>query len=583
MVGCSRSMTRPSLMPRSQTILSAEVSKAGTKASGIRIRRVLCSLGIALGGVYAYSLRFAMSPDGIGYLDVARAYVRHDWTTAINGWWSPAYSWILAVFLSGFSPTSRTEYPLLHLVNFLCFAFASWSFHRFWQSLLISIEESNAELAGLPALAPLVFDLFGYSLFFFLFLPLIFLPTPDILASAFVFLIGERLLRCESRGSFSLRDGATLGFLFALAYLAKAIFLYFSIAVLVMAIFDRRTRRPRVLLLSALVLVSMIAPWAVALHHTFGEWTLGFTGRLNYAWFVDGTETRTFLLPAGAPLPYFPGKRVFSQPAIYQVQTQPNITYVPWYDPGRFDKSDHARFQWRGQIDAIEKNLVWLRDWFCLRLGPISVVVLALFLGSGAAGRRAFARYSVIALPALLVFAMYLLVFIRTPRYVVAVTIVLLAVVLASARLPRTNAAGVRAILVSGLIVFTLTNLPGLIDTFAALPNRNLDPTVEVAEALAQSGIQANSQVGTVGDAIFAFWAHLARVNIAAEIWNDDAPLFWGADSARRNEMLCVMGKSGASVVIAPPPPGADVNGWVPLGQSGYWMYRISPQRCGSN
>ncbi len=570
-------------MSKSETLSPTNLSCQARDMTYARIRPVLCALGIALGAAYAYSSRFAMSPDGVEYLDVARAYVRHDWTTAINGWWSPVYSWILAVFLSVFSPSSRTEYPLLHAVNFLCFVLASWSFHRFWQALLISIEEPRAGSAGLPALAPLAFDLSGYGLFFFLFLPLIAVPTPDVLASAFVFFIAERLLRYENRLSIRLRDGATLGILFALAYLSKAIFLFFSIAVLAMAFLDRRTRNPKPLLLSALVLVVVIAPWVAALHRSFGQWTLGFSGQLNYAWFVDGTQTGTFPGPIGAALPYFPGDRVFAQPAIYRVQTRPNITYVPWYDPGRFDKSDHARFQWHGQINAIQKNLVWLRDWFCVRLGPMSVAVLALLLGSGTVALIAFARYSVVALPTLLIFAMYVLVFIRTPRYVAGVTVVSFALALASVRIPRTNTVLVRAILASGLITFTLTNLPGIIDTFAALPNRSLDPTVEVAEALAHSGIQANSHIGIVGTGLYAYWPHLARVNVAAEIWDDDAPLFWSADSSRRNAMLCAMAEAGASVVVAHPPQNADLNGWLSLGKSGYWMHRISQQKCGAS
>jgi hypothetical protein len=50
---------------------------------------------------YALELNGA---DGLAYLDVARAYVRYDWHTAINGYWGPLYAWLLAI-----------EMRLLHL------------------------------------------------------------------------------------------------------------------------------------------------------------------------------------------------------------------------------------------------------------------------------------------------------------------------------------------------------------------------------------------------------------------------------------------------------------------------------------
>ncbi len=548
-----------------------------------RVRLGLFTVGIILAAVYAYSYRFAISPDGIGYLDVASAYVRHDWTTAINGWWSPAYSWILAVFISVFSPASRNELPLLHFVNFICFTFTAWCFHRFWRALLGSIQEPDVNFAALSSLAPLALDLFAYGLFFFLLLPLVPTTTPDLFAASFMFLIAERLLRCKTRGTITWQDGLTLGLFFAFGYLAKAILLYFSIAVIGMTWVDRGLRNRRVLLISCIVLLVVIAPWAVMLHQSFGCWTLGFSGRLNYAWFVDGTKTGTYPGPVGAPLPYFPGPVVFTQPSIYAVHTQANITYLPWYDPGRFDQSDHARFQWRGQIAALQKNLVWLRNWFFVGLGPMSVVVLALLLGSGVAAGTFFRRYLAVAVPVLAIFAMYSLVYIRTARYIVVLAVLLFSFALASVKFKRTNQVLVRGILAGGLILFTLTSLPGILDAFAGLSNHNPDAMVEVAEALNHAGIPANSRVGTVGTGLYAYWARLARTNVAAEIWDEDAPLFWNADSSRRNAMLCVMGKAGASFVVGFPPPNADLSGWEPLGKSGYWMHRESQQECGEN
>lgn len=545
------------------------------------LRGLLLCLGLGLGAIYAYSYRFAMNPDGIGYIDVANAYFRHDWATAINGYWSPVYSWILATFLYIFRPTSRTEFPLVHLVNFLCFAWTSWSFHRFWQAVSSSVRRSNHQLVGLPTLAPLAFDLFGYSLYFWLFLPLIPTVTPDLLGSSFIFLIADRLLRRQTRGSDRLRDGAALGLLFAIAYLTKAIMFYFSIFTLVIALVDRRISRRRTLLISALTFAFLIAPWVIALHETFGRWTLGFSGQLNYAWLVDGTETGT-IEPngAGAPLPYFPGRRIFTDPAIYEVQTKSNITYLPWYDASRFDHSHHPQFQWRRQLAAVKGNLGWLTEWVFVNLGPMTVVALALLAASGAAAATAFSRYVTIAFPAAAMVGMYVLVTVRTPRYVAAVAVVLFSLGLASVRLERANKALASAILVGGLIVFAVTNLPGAMNIVSGLSDQGSNPVVEAAEAIRSSGVEPNTRICTVGAGVYAYWAHLAGVNIGAEIWNSEVPLFWNADLSRRNSMLCAMGNSGVFAVVGAAPANADLSGWEPLGHSGYWMYRVPERAC---
>ena len=567
-------------MLTSETIVAGTAAKLLERARHARIRRIVCCLGIVMGAVYAYSFRFLMSPDGVGYLDVASAYLRHDWTTAVNGWWSPAYSWILAVFIRISSPTARTEYPLVHLVTFLCFAFTSWSFYLFWEALRNSVHGTNVELVGLPTLTPMTVDLFVYSLFFSLFLPLIALPTPDVFASAFVFLIARRLLQFETRDSTTWRDGVFLGLLFGIAYLAKAALFYFSIAALATAVFNAKTRSRKPLFVAALVFVIVVSPWIILLHRSFGVWTLGFSGQLNYAWFVDGTETERFLEPNGAPLPYFPGSVVFRQPTIYKVQTQPNITYVPWYDAARFYKSRRARFQLQGQIAAIEKNLVWLRTWIFITLGPMSVTVTSLLLGSGVVMLAAMRRYSTIAAPALAILAMYGLIFIRTPRYIAAVTVLLFAIALVSVRFGPSNIRLICGVLGAGVVILVITSFPGVLDVIAAVSNRNLDPMVEAAEALDHAGIRKNTHVATVGPALYSYWARLAKVNVAAEIWNDGVPLFWNADPLRRHGMLCVIANCGASVVVGSPPQNTNLDNWEPLGRSGYWMHQLSEQDC---
>ena len=60
---------------------------------------------LVLGFLQAWAGRFYIEHDGVNYLDVANAYARRDWRHAINGYWSPLYSWLLAIVEIVFRPS----------------------------------------------------------------------------------------------------------------------------------------------------------------------------------------------------------------------------------------------------------------------------------------------------------------------------------------------------------------------------------------------------------------------------------------------------------------------------------------------
>src|ERR1017187_2860476 len=123
------------------------------------------------------------------------------------------------------------------------------------------------------------------------------------------------------------------------------------------------------------------------------------------------------------------------------------------------------------------------------------------------------------------------------PRYIAAVTVLLFAIALVSVRFEPTDIRLLRGILGAGLVIFAVVSLPGIVDVITAAFSSHPDPMIEVAEGLERSGIRNDTHVATVGPAIYAYWARLARVNLAAEIWNDGVPQFWSADPVRRREM----------------------------------------------
>jgi hypothetical protein len=77
------------------------------------------------------------SVDAVSYLDVADSYAHRDWATALNGYWSPAYSWLLALAGRTISLAPEHEFLLFRLVNFVVYVGALAAFAYFIDALLI--------------------------------------------------------------------------------------------------------------------------------------------------------------------------------------------------------------------------------------------------------------------------------------------------------------------------------------------------------------------------------------------------------------------------------------------------------------
>ena len=60
----------------------------------------LWAMATVLGLSQAWSWRYYIEPDGVSYIEVAHAYLRRDFAHAVNAYWSPFYSWLLALALA---------------------------------------------------------------------------------------------------------------------------------------------------------------------------------------------------------------------------------------------------------------------------------------------------------------------------------------------------------------------------------------------------------------------------------------------------------------------------------------------------
>lgn len=75
-----------------------------------------------VGFLSAYAERNQINPDGVSYLDLADAYARGNWEQAINSYWSPLYSVVLAAVIP--KVPSSWELVTAHAVNAIVFTIA---------------------------------------------------------------------------------------------------------------------------------------------------------------------------------------------------------------------------------------------------------------------------------------------------------------------------------------------------------------------------------------------------------------------------------------------------------------------------
>jgi hypothetical protein len=248
--------------------------------------------------------------DALAYLDLARAYLRHDWSTAVNGYWGPLYPLLIAGWLKVVHPGTAQEVAAVCVLNFLIFLLCFYSFLRLWRAIAQWHGSQSESEFPLPNASPLAWMLLGYVLFVVHTLWYIGSVGPDILVASVVLLISARMLELHAHTT-TLVDNVGLGLLIAVGFFTKAILFYFGLAVLggllvgSLVLHDFRSRRYQGQLTAAVVCVLVVSPYVMALSHVLGHFSVGETGRLNYAWYVDGTEPGAWA-NGGASFPLFP-------------------------------------------------------------------------------------------------------------------------------------------------------------------------------------------------------------------------------------------------------------------------------------
>jgi len=523
----------------------------------------------------ALAARDFATADAISYLDISYSCLAGNWHALVNGWWSPAFPFLLTILLKIFNPGPFREALLLHLFSFASLVVALAAFEYFIRVFLICRKTVVADDhdSALPVPHEWVW-IVGYSLFFWIstFLTPPSLEQPDILVFIlYLFtavLCMQVVLEPRKWSQYFL-----LGLVLGIGYLTKSVMFPLAFVFYAALCFhkDRLRMLPK-LMFSVVIFAAVCSPFALALSKTKGRFTFGDVGVMAYR-HVMGMDEQP-LLPDTTPRPSA-APHIADYNPIIQLGTFP-----PWSDPSYGYRATPFHFMLRRQLNRTHIVLRYYFDLFVLQLGPLFAGLLALFfLREPRDFGRRLARLPVLWLPALAGLAFYASMRVDG-RFLAGYIVSLYAAWLALIRLPNSmNLQKTTRAIAFAVSFLLLSQIAVQVSHEAAhLFTRQPHADWQVATALQQMGLKKGDRVSYMGYALVDHgWAHLARVRISAEIPEEDVQNFWASDKKERQGVINWLSSTSAKALITKNvPDSAMPMGWIKVADTNYYILSLS-------
>jgi hypothetical protein len=513
-----------------------------------RMRWVFRLIALTFGFLQAFPHRYNVSSeDGVSYLDIGDAYFGGEYHPAINGSWSPLYSWILGFINYVFHPSMQYEFVIVAVVNFLLFVFFLICFEFFAQRLFKHAHRIP-ETAWMFAM---------YAIFLWTSLRWIRVSTttPDFLSSGLVLLASALVLSIESaRFKHFLLFGLTLG----LGYLAKApLFLMAFVFIAVAFFYGRRSFTAAGI--AAFGFLCCAAPFVVALSSQKGHLTFGEKGKLSYAWYVNPDNGLIPDLhwqggPAENGLPKHPERKIFASPDAFEFATPIVATYPSWYDPSYWFDGLNIHFNLKRQLIILARNFLFCWNAF---LAALVLLILPLSVTGHWKGWRSLGT---VFIPAIVGISLNILASDLTKasfpgqpmmRHLAPYTMLLFAGGFACIRVPDTaESRGIlRALAVVAAAVVVVTLFIQIAQDIATSSTKSENPPFRIAEQLKRSGLSSGMKVAIIGDDFrYIYWARLLRVRIIAQV--PDRRDFWTSPKATQAALISALKHAGAERIL---------------------------------
>jgi 4-amino-4-deoxy-L-arabinose transferase-like glycosyltransferase len=561
----------------------ANLSATDTAVGASAWRTIFRLTAVVVAAFLTFSARHSLTVDGLSYLDIANAYWRRDWSTAINAYWSPLYSWLLGLGLWILKPSSYWEFPAIQFINFAIAIAALFSFEFFWRQQ-VKFQSQRLGDGQFTALPHWAWQALGYTLFIWTIAraTIVSAVTPDLLVAAFIFLAAGIIVRIRA-GRDSFGTFALLGLVLGLAYLAKAAMFVLAFIFLGTSLFaagDRRKAIPKAIA-AFVVFVMICAPFVFCISKSKGRFTIGDTAKINYAWGVNQSAP-FFNWQAGdlsAGTPRHSTRKLSSSPALYEFATPIGGTYPPHYDPSYWNDGLTPRINVKQQLRALVTSAYsFYSDFFVPQSGLIAATAIALFLSGNLLmiiGR--LSEQWPVWFPGFAAIGMYALVTLEH-RYVGPFVVLIWAGVLAAIRLPNSRESKrlLTYVTLAGVLTLSLSVIEQIGTRLYEWKDRATPRQWRIANDLSNFGIQPGMRIVTIGSAYHAYWAHLAKLKVIAEVPSGDVESFWAASAETRSELYGICSRIGAKAIVAPElPNGPSQPTWQRIGESGFYVHTL--------
>lgn len=246
---------------------------------------------LALGFLLLPRFRYVVNADGLSYISIAKKYLAGKFSEAINGYWSPLFSWLLMPFLR----LIKDPFQAARILNLLLSFFLLIGFYRLNSLFSLSF---TSRLLFVIAIFPLSY--------YFAFAP----PTPDLLVVVLLIFYFYFLFHPSYINSY--KNSLICGFLGSLIYLAKAYnFLFFLIHFpLINWLYYRRDKEspyrrnlPQYFACGLAIFLILSSVWISLISFKYGRLTLSTTPQRAWSFTSPGIKTQTLRLIGLFPPP----------------------------------------------------------------------------------------------------------------------------------------------------------------------------------------------------------------------------------------------------------------------------------------
>jgi len=360
----------------------------------VRWNRIGLAGAAAVGALDAWFYRnWDANPDGVSYLDMARAFATDGIGALINGYWSPLYPGLLGVAMKFTGADPATNYLTARAVGFVVYMLAALAWFRLVRVTLAETEWPQGTVRHAPAVAIAI----AWALFFMLVSQAtgLHLMTPDIGVAAVVFVAVGELIALHRFG-LGQAHWLRLGTLLGLGYWWKAIL--FPVAGVILLAATAMAWRPRDAWRDPLLSWAVFAALAVSLmiplsRHT-GRVTFGETGRLNQLWYVNRAPMVEWLCMSSTGNLQNPRAGVArAEPVLTEQpllcgtdETTPWATLPIWYDPSPWYRDSREYLDLGETARAIVRNAEYVREAMVIWAPLTGVALLLLGAAMLAAG-----------------------------------------------------------------------------------------------------------------------------------------------------------------------------------------------------